>query len=185
MIVTDRDLRRRLGAVAAAAMATMLTSCSNIDGGGALGVGNNAQDSEDAVSVDRRREIIGRQERTPAPTPAPNSKQDPKKAKGDLEAPSALLTAVKDDLARRLLVKSDTIAVVSAVQVTWPDGGMGCGRPGEAYTQATIQGYKIILSASGKEYPYHSDLRGRFILCESGGSVVPVREQLQGPAPAQ
>ena len=181
MIVTDRDLRRRLGAVAAAAMATVLTSCSNTDGGGALGVGNNAQDSGDAVPVDRRREIIGRQERTPAPTAAPDSK----KAKGDLEAPTALLTAVKDDLARRLLVKSDTIAVVSAVQVTWPDGGMGCGRPGEAYTQATIQGYKIILSASGKEYPYHSDLRGRFILCESGGPVAPVREQLQGPAPAR
>ena len=132
--------------------------------GAAMGIGNNAQDVEAAVPIERRREIIESQERTPRPAPAPARASDTPKEKGNVEAPAALLATVKDDLARRLLVKPEIITVVSALEVTWPDGGLGCGRPGEMYTQATVPGYRIILAAADKQYPYHSDLRGRFVL---------------------
>jgi hypothetical protein len=180
MIVMDRTSYRRVGALLASALATGVVSCASNEGG-TVGIGNNAQDVQEATSVQRRSEIIGRKERTQMPTPVPASG----KAKSDIEAPAALLGAVKDDLARRVLVKPDTITVVSAVEVTWPTGALGCSRPGVEYIQAVVQGYKIVLAAAGKEHPYHSDMRGRFIYCDQGLSRDPVKEQLTDPPPAQ
>jgi hypothetical protein len=170
----------RIGALVATA--SILTSCAN-DSSRTLGIGNNAQDAQEAASVERRAEIIGRKERAQPPARAPETNKDSEQR--DVEAPVALLTAVRDDLARRLVMKVDAIKVVSASEVTWPDGGLGCGRPGEVYTQAVTAGYRIVLSAGGQEHAYHSDVRGRFVYCASGTPFPSTREQLKDPAPAQ
>ena len=62
----------------------------------------------------------------------------------------------KADLAKRLGVDAGQLTVVSSSEVTWPDGSLGCPEPGMNYTQALVQGSRIILEAGGKQYHYHS-----------------------------
>jgi hypothetical protein len=49
----------------------------------------------------------------------------------------------------------EDIEVVAAERVTWPDGSIGCPQEGEMYTQALVEGYRIILDVGGQEVHYH------------------------------
>ena len=82
------------------------------------------------------------------------------------EAAAPLVQQAQDDLAQRLGAPLDQIAVVSVSEVVWPDGSLGCAQPGQVYTQATIPGYRIILSYQGQQYDYHTDA-SRAFLCEN------------------
>ena len=46
------------------------------------------------------------------------------------------------------------MTVISAEAVTFPDGSLGCPQPGMVYTQALVDGYKIVAEAGGKTYDY-------------------------------
>ncbi|WP_202875432.1 hypothetical protein, partial [Kribbella albertanoniae] len=70
-------------------------------------------------------------------------------------------------LAGKLGVQATAVKVVSAEEVTWSDGSMGCPEPGMMYTQALIDGMRIILEADGKRYEYHSGRQGAPFLCEN------------------
>jgi hypothetical protein len=67
-----------------------------------------------------------------------------------------------DDLAARLDVQTDSIDVLTAVLVVWPNGAIGCPEPGRSYTQVTTDGSVIELGVDGVVYRYHS-----------GGSLAP------------
>lgn len=60
------------------------------------------------------------------------------------------------DLATRLGVDSESIAVVAEEAVTWRDGSLGCAKEGSFYTQALVDGSRITLRAAGTDYEYHS-----------------------------
>lgn len=62
----------------------------------------------------------------------------------------------KADLAKRLGIGTSEVTVVSSTDVTWSDGSLGCPEPGMNYTQALVEGTRIILEAAGKQYHYHS-----------------------------
>jgi len=89
------------------------------------------------------------------------------------EVPQPILALFRDDLARRALVKPETITVASATAQDWPDGAMGCPKPGEMYMQMIVPGYRVVLQANGEKYAYHSDQRGRFIVCANGLALPP------------
>ena len=81
----------------------------------------------------------------------------------------SLVEVAVADLVGRLHVDAPSITVVSAQPMTWPDGGLGCPRPGMAYPQTQVDGALIELSAGGTVYRYHSGgSRGPF-LCENAG----------------
>jgi hypothetical protein len=44
-----------------------------------------------------------------------------------------------------------------------------------------IPGYRVVLGAAGHNYEYHSDRRGKFILCENGQRLPPASEQTKKP----
>lgn len=71
----------------------------------------------------------------------------------DPTGPAALAVA---DLAARLDVDPASIEVVSEETVTWRDGSLGCAKEGSSYTQALVEGSRIILRADGTDYEYHS-----------------------------
>jgi hypothetical protein len=74
----------------------------------------------------------------PAATPAPD-----------------VVAALKADLAARLKLTPNDIAVVSLSTFTWPDGCLGLGGPGVVCTQALVPGWLAILRApDGREYRY-------------------------------
>jgi hypothetical protein len=52
-------------------------------------------------------------------------------------------------------VDPEDIEVLVAEEVTWPDGAVGCPEPGEMYTQALVEGYRIVLDVDGEEVHYH------------------------------
>lgn len=78
-----------------------------------------------------------------------------------------------EDLAQRLSVAPDSIEVLEALAVIWPDSSMGCPQPGMAYTQVLTDGLFIRLQAEGKEYHYHSGGSRDPFLCTQGLESVP------------
>jgi hypothetical protein len=47
----------------------------------------------------------------------------------------------------------------------WPDASLGCPGQGAMYAQVVTPGYLIMISGGGKRLEYHSDQRGRVVLC--------------------
>lgn len=64
------------------------------------------------------------------------------------------------DLAAQTGANPDDINVVVHEEVTWRDGSLGCPKPGMNYTQALVEGYRIVLHADGEEFTYHGQ-RGK------------------------
>jgi len=79
-----------------------------------------------------------------------------------------LVGLAKGDLARRLGVGVEEVTLVSAEAVEWPDRSLGNPQPGIVYAQVITPGYKIILSAGGQEYEYHTD-QERIVFVEHDG----------------
>lgn len=70
------------------------------------------------------------------------------------------------DLSQRLNIAPESIQVLEARSVTWPDGSLGCPQPGMQYIQVLMDGAYILLNAEGKDYPYHSGGSRPPFLCE-------------------
>ncbi len=60
--------------------------------------------------------------------------------------------------------------VETAVEVTWSDGSLGCPQPGQAYTQALVDGYWVVLSHDSDTYDYRAGPDREFRLCPGGGA---------------
>jgi len=73
------------------------------------------------------------------------------------------------DAAQRAGVDPADVTVVSAEARTWGDGSLGCPQPGMYYTQVTVDGYQVIVSAGGNTYDYRVG-GGRPRLCENPAS---------------
>ena len=71
------------------------------------------------------------------------------------------------DLARRLKVSEDPIEVLEVEKVTWPDGSLGCPQPDQMYTQALVEGHRIVLGHGERAFLYHSGGDALPFLCES------------------
>lgn len=69
--------------------------------------------------------------------------------------PAAVVEAAFDDLADRLDVDTRRIRLISSELVTWPDGSLGCPSPCESYTQALVEGYRVVLNHEERAFDYH------------------------------
>ncbi len=74
-------------------------------------------------------------------------------------APVAALNA-RADLVKRLQIDPDTIKLVRAEEVDWPDGCLGVQTPGVMCIMVITPGYRVILEASGQQYEYHTNASG-------------------------
>ena len=63
--------------------------------------------------------------------------------------------------------------VVRAEETIWPDGALGCPRPGMVYTQAAVPGYHIVLEHDGREYDYRAGGTRYLMLCLEPGAQSP------------
>lgn len=82
----------------------------------------------------------------------------------------ALVRPVIADAAARLAVDPAAVALVSIEPVTWNDGSLGCPRPGEMYTQALVDGHRIVVSARATTLDYRVTGPGAFRVCENATS---------------
>lgn len=83
------------------------------------------------------------------------------------EVPADILDAVVADAARQIGIGEDEIEVVRAESITWNDGSLGCPEPGMMYTQALVDGYRVVVDADGQELDYRVDSSGGFRICDS------------------
>lgn len=81
-------------------------------------------------------------------------------------ADQAVVDAALADLSQRLSVPQDQIQVQSFSRVTWSDGSLGCPQRGEMYTQALVDGSRVILAHGGDTYDYHAGSDDQPFLCE-------------------
>ena len=52
----------------------------------------------------------------------------------------------------------------------WPDAGLGCGQPGQAYTQGTITGWLLVVKVGTRSLEYHTDQHAdKIVLCKETG----------------
>jgi hypothetical protein len=92
--------------------------------------------------------------------PSPSSEVE-EEADMDLVEPALV------DLARRLKVPEDQIEVLEVEKVSWPDGSLGCPQPDVMYTQALVEGHRIVLGHGERVFLYHSGGDAPPFLCES------------------
>ncbi len=78
-----------------------------------------------------------------------------------------LIERAKEDLAGWRRIRPEEIQVVSVEATLWPDASLGCPQPGRMYAQVLTPGYRIVLSAQGRTYEYHtaSDPEGPLVRC--------------------
>lgn len=92
-------------------------------------------------------------------------------------APAEMIEAALDDAANRSTTARSDIKVISGEAVTWPDGSLGCARPGMLYTQALVAGYRIVLQAGDLVLNYHTAARGKPVFCPASRVTPPVPGQ--------
>lgn len=93
-------------------------------------------------------------------------------------APQGLVRAALADAARVSGRPQQTLVVIDAEAVTWPDGAAGCPEPGMGYTQALVPGYRIRIRAGNDVLNYHATEHSRVpVLCPAS--------RVQPPLPAQ
>lgn len=115
-----------------------------------------------------------RPSRDPVPVSPPAARPTaPAQAAATGEVPADLVARMRADLAKRMNLDASEASVVSAQEVTWPNGALGCAQPGEIHTQALVPGYRVELEAGGRTYAYHAAKTGYFKLC---------RDRLRAPA---
>jgi len=86
---------------------------------------------------------------------------------------SAMAAAFADAERQTGIARAD-LKLQSAEIVTWPDGSLGCPRPGGMYTQSLVPGYRIRIQAGDKVLDYHASARGQQVLCPPGRAVEPI-----------
>ncbi|MBF4561511.1 hypothetical protein ITJ43_05115 [Microbacterium sp. VKM Ac-2870] len=134
---------RRTPILAAFALATLaLTSCST--GGAGPAAGPSASESS----------------RPPlqTTTPGPIAPSGPA-----VTVPQSRWDALVADLAARGV--TGTPELVSSEAVTFNDGSLGCAAPGQSYTQAQIDGMRVVVSVDGKNYDYRFGQGAEAKLC--------------------
>ena len=131
------------------------------------GPGANSQDGDEQDPLSREQEVERRLEvRQGAYKPLPEAVPEEPQPLIVGEVPGVTITAIKDDLAKKLDIPHDAIEVVMSRSVTWNDGSLGCARPGQIYTQAVVPGYQVILMVEGLRYDYRAAESGYHFLCE-------------------
>jgi hypothetical protein len=82
------------------------------------------------------------------------------------EVPQKFLDIALDDLVSQTGADRVAVSVLSAEAITWPDGSLGCPQPDTMYTQALVDGYRIVLGLGEEKFNYHLSDTGAFVLCD-------------------
>jgi hypothetical protein len=74
-------------------------------------------------------------------------------------------TAVRADAALAWRLADSAELQLRSEEVTWPDGALGCPKPGMSYIQALQPGWRLIVTHLGREAVYHASRTGYWLLC--------------------
>lgn len=108
--------------------------------------------------------------RTPTPGATIGSRVDSSTPRPSLgatgdDAAAAAIAAALAAAAAHAQVTRDTLNVSRVEPREWSDAGLGCGQPGQMYAQVVTPGYLVVVVTGQHELEYHTDTRGRAVLC--------------------
>jgi hypothetical protein len=101
----------------------------------------------------------------PTPMPDAGSASDAAPTPEDATLDAVVDRAI-DDLTQRL-GEGEEFGVVVARHETFPDGSLGCPQEGELYTQALVEGYRVVLGRDERVWLYTAGEDGMPALCPS------------------
>lgn len=101
---------------------------------------------------------------SPDPTPADETAEPSTPPVADIS--EAGLASLVARAAEEAGVDIDEVRIVTAEEVTWSDGSLGCPEPGMAYTQALVPGFRVVLEIGGDELNFHAAQGGEFRFCD-------------------
>lgn len=78
-----------------------------------------------------------------------------------------LIEMIRTDLANRLGISVEEVALVEATEVEWSDSSLDCPQAGMDYLQVTTPGYRILIEAGGQSHEYHTNRDAYFVYCEN------------------
>jgi hypothetical protein len=81
--------------------------------------------------------------------------------------PPELWESIAADLEVRTSALRADFKVIQAEAVQWNDGSLGCPQPGLEYTQAIVDGYRIVVEWGGQQFDYRTGKGQHFVLCQS------------------
>src|ERR1051326_3086824 len=95
---------------------------------------------------------------SPAPTPPPSPVAVPPES-------AAAVEAARQAAATHLGITADQLQASRVEAQQWPDASLGCPQPGQLYSQIVTPGYLVIVTSGNHQLEYHTDARGRVVLC--------------------
>lgn len=101
---------------------------------------------------------------SPDPSPADETAEPAAPVVADIS--EAGIAALVVGAAEEAGVAIDEVRVVTAEEVTWSDGSIGCPQAGQAYTQALVPGFRVVLEVGGEERHFHAAQGGEFRFCD-------------------
>jgi hypothetical protein len=100
----------------------------------------------------------------PAPTAAP---EDSPTDGSDVEIPQySDIDDLMENLAAEQGVDVTEVDLIDSGPVTWSDGSLGCPDPDQMYTQALVDGSRVVLAIGGTEYHFHAGPDGDLFYCD-------------------
>jgi len=103
---------------------------------------------------------------SPSSAPHPLATVAPTEAPVLGETPVEVMEQIAADLEQRAGIQRAALSVIRSEAVTWNDGSLGCPQPGVFYTQATIDGYWVVVQVGGVTYDYRVGRGNLVVLCE-------------------
>lgn len=82
------------------------------------------------------------------------------------EVPEELLERLVADAIERTGSRDPGIVLVLAEVVTWNDGSLGCPQPGGSYTQALVDGYRVVFETPEGVLDYRTAGVEYFVVCD-------------------
>lgn len=168
--------------VSATLLACTLAACDSTPAGGASTAENSAAPPENAMTEEKTTTVEAMQkpetlaERRDLRMKLAGQQADKVSALKSVdsdgseaavgEVPDEIIEKIIGDLTTRIAASRADIKVLRAESLIWNDGSLGCGKPGEMYTQALVPGYHVILDHGGHMFDYRATQTGFFKLCE-------------------
>ncbi|MGQ0602972.1 MAG: hypothetical protein ACT4QE_14915 [Anaerolineales bacterium] len=100
------------------------------------------------------------------PTPHGLTLVEPTRLPETAAIPPELWEKIAADLEARTSANRADFTISRAEAIIWNDGSLGCPQPGVFYTQALVDGYRVVVDWNGQQFDYHAATSGFFMLCE-------------------
>jgi hypothetical protein len=103
-------------------------------------------------------------------SPAPQETRSASDPLEDDPIAAELVALATRRLATTLRVDETAIELIDITPTRWRDSSLGCPRADQTYTPTQIDGYRIVLSANGSRFVFHTDF-DQVIACDSAEST--------------